>query len=215
MLDQAVDAYSASSMSRPYLRVDLDTPLENFTFWGALASALLSIFLLSTSGEIAALLFVLAIALGLTYSAIDCTYVLDHNTKSVYYLRRLFGFTTRYQVCPYNQVHTVAVNGTRHESKHSTWWNYGVVFVTHSGEVIPVSNERQEDYYRAGQNADILARHLGTRVHKGRLENELIVKEVGGQPYLSYEPYSILNHPFIMLIYVFVAMVWIALMAAH
>ena len=213
MLDMASD-YELTR-SNPYMRMDLDTPLENFTFWSALLTGLASVWALSAAAEISPLLIGASLALGITYTAIDCTYLLDNRTRTVYYYRRVFGVTTRYRVCDYDEIHMVAVKGTRHKSKHSTWWNYGVVFITKDGDVFPVSTEKHEDYQHACRIADILADLTHSTAKHGFRAHELIVVDRPSGPLVKYEPYSIMNHPFLLLLYLFIVFFWLALMIGH
>ena len=216
-VDQMLDMASDFEITRakPFMRMDLDTPLENFTFWSALLTGLASLWALSAAAEISPLLIGTSLALGITYTAIDCTYLLDNRSRTVYYFRRVFGITTRYHVCSYDDIHTVAVKGTRHKSKHSTWWNYGVVFITRDGDVIPVSTEKYEEYRHACSIADILGNVTNSPVNHGHRAHELIVVQRPSGPIVRYEEYSMMNHPLLLLLYLFIVLLWIALMAAH
>lgn len=201
-----------------FMRVDLNTPLENFVLFSILVT--FSFFIASLRGFFGpSFIFysaLLAIALSLVYWKLDCTYVLDNVSRIVYFFRRFGRFTSRRPICGYGDIECVATRGFRRNSKHSVSWRYDIVFVLKNGFIVPVSPTHNE-YDSAEKEARALARHVGAPFKRNGKERELIVsyrymkskkrkrkektKALAPQKELvvAYEEYSLFNHPLSLL----------------
>ena len=206
-----------------FMRVDLNTPLENFVLFSILA--LFAVFIASLRGLFGLpyavySAFLIAI-LAVVYSKLDCTYVLDNVSRIVYFFRRFGRFARREPVCGYGDIDCIATRGFRLEGKSSVSWSYDIVFVLKNGSIVPVSSTYGE-YEDAEKDARILARHIGAPCKRNGKERELIVSyqykrskalAVRKELVVAYEEYSLFNHPFSLLCWsIFYALILLAVL---
>ena len=167
-------------LSADEVRLDLATPLEVFLFLVVIFAGL-GIFLIPFwEGPWWGSLISLAVCIGTVYAIkyTDCTYILDNRLRRLDYQRIFMGFETRYPVCSFDEMNSVAVQGSFHSTKSGSWWEYGLVIITNRGEMIEVSDSERDKagLVKADQNGCFLADHLGVEFIPGVDERMLDVK---------------------------------------
>ena len=185
MRDQEVSGY----------KVDLDTPLEKFLSGGALFVFFIGLFVLK-EGYLGGKhsppspglvpygfgLMVATIVIGLCRFLTDCYYVVVDDEQTIYY-RFKFIFYEQVELFKRStDLEMVAVQGRLKHSKHSRWYQYGVVLIDNRGEQIPFSDELRHDegLYQANELAETIGKSLGLPVVCGQSEHRLLVGKERG-----------------------------------
>ncbi len=129
------------------------------------------------------------IAFGLRM-ALDDHYVIDTNTKELFFHRNFLGSSNRKRICALNDLFGLLVKPARKTSKESVWWEYGLVLVRPNGEQIEVITPSDRDFDNIALHGQMLATQLDLHFDKGEPEHLLQITNQGTQPEISWQPYS-------------------------
>lgn len=169
-------------LSTPEVRLDLESPLEIALIIVGLVGIAVTIGLIANYGPDH--LYYIPLSLVFTVFVFylrfqtDCTYILDNAKQVFLYRRTILGFGSDTHVCSFSEVQCVAAPGEYIKTKHGGFWNYYIVLVLRSGEMITLTSG-----YNGSRALDacnyygkMLAEHIGTEFFRG--ENE---KGIGAQ----------------------------------
>jgi hypothetical protein len=119
---------------------------------------------LIASGEVLISVLVLALALssGYLWSKTDDYLVVQPQEKMIFYHKKFLGTTEMEPYIPFDHISTLAVEGTFHKGKDSSWWTHKTVAVTRDGEMIALSDDLKNGFHSCCAFANALAARLGT-----------------------------------------------------
>ena len=181
-------------------RVDLNTPLEQFSLGLIIGFGLASFPVLFLSGKIwlfeHALLATLIV--GIFWWRLDCTYFINGEKKQIEYQRSILGIKSRKVVCKYEDVHSIAVDRGRRVIRknsstaglfsspytlvHTAYW---VVLILHTGKVIQVSNVFADKYIKADEIARWLKNEIECPIESVGPTQKLNVSWVDGKIFIE------------------------------
>jgi len=177
----------AVSLDGDRVRLDLDTPLESGLNLMALLAFLFALMFSFESGGLAVAAAAWAGLAGLLRMTTDCTYSLDNDREQLRYHRAFLGGQSEWAVAHFRDIHTVTVRGSRHSSKHGSWWEYRVAAVLRTGEVVDLTDSTRNSVSVANSNGLALARHLGKPFVRGEEGYTLSVQGRGGGIHVHQE----------------------------
>jgi hypothetical protein len=168
-------SYPAHQEDPRVIRVELDTPFEDFwkvvAFLGTLASAYILFMGLHGSGGTPpdpALLpwlpYSLVIgAIGwLMYWLTDNVYLIDRDRRQILYRFRICGWQRFSKYLDFETCFTTALEGRIETTRRHRWYEYRLVLIDRQGKIHPMGNWEREDRFEALQKeAESLARWLG------------------------------------------------------
>jgi len=186
--DEIMFASIPKDLTKPEVRLDLETPLEWFFIIAGIIAIIFTIGQIVDSADREPLYIVTGIlaAVGSFYlrSQTDCTYILDNMKRVFLYRRTILGMTKEMHVSNFCDIHTVAVQTKYTKTKHSGYWSYNVIMILKSGEIIQVTSSFNHDKALQVCNdfAEDLADHLDVEFVEGEAKQvlEISVNEQDG-----------------------------------
>lgn len=129
---------------------------------------------------------------GVGASLTDDYYLLDFDSQEVRLRYQLGNWVQTRRVAGFGEVAGFALQCRKHSSKHSSWWEYALIMVTHEGRVHRLSDFQRDQRMAFNSLAHALARELDVEYWPGREEapSRVIRDRATGQVRVSYEGYA-------------------------
>jgi hypothetical protein len=165
------------------LKVDCNTPLENFFFSMGLVFLFLFIFAFICAFFLPLLwlpiwfLLLAAILFFLFKKFTDNYYILNRLDRIIIFHRSFMGLKYDSRLCSFDDVFCIIPNGRRMSSKSGSWWEYYLAILLKSGRFIRISDSQRvagiNIFNEAGNQ---VAEWLGVRYIPGRENTKVKVK---------------------------------------
>jgi hypothetical protein len=132
-------------------------------------------------------LFLLGIIAFILRFNLDDHYILDFSKKEILFHRKFFAYKKKRRVCDFSELCALVVLPEKNSNKQSSWWEYGLLAVTHTGKKITVVSSERIDYDVVVTHGREVAELMNTTFHAGEPQKHLHVKRGPGGPEFEYQ----------------------------
>lgn len=170
-----------ATIGRGRVKVDLETPLEAFFWWGGIGGGIGLLIVLfdllfesrhpmspTTRNSLLSIFGSLTASCIALHRVTDNYYIVDLNRKALLYHFRLMFWEWESPYAGFEELLGVTTHGREKSSKHSRWWEYQTYVVLKNGSSFPVSNSLKESLLDANLKARTLANLAGCPYQPGR-----------------------------------------------
>ena len=186
----------------PFTRLDIDTELELILSGASFVATVIIVFVYPFAyragyGVMLGVLSFLALCCSVLRMFVDCTYVLDNERRCLFYSSSVFGFSSDWLVCSFDDIDSVAISSDSVSAKGLPL--HQIQLKLRSGAYLPITEGDVNGQMVSGFAAN-LAFHLGVKksvIKKSELgEESLPVKQIEVRPLVvQWRSWPVLGRP--------------------